>query len=63
MPVCIDSSDYAVLEAGLQSTQGKCIVNSLSLKEGEEEFAKKARNVQRHGSAIVVMAFDENGQV
>lgn len=47
----------------MQSTQGKCIVNSLSLKEGEEEFAKKARNVQRHGSAIVVMAFDENGQV
>ncbi len=59
----MDSSDFGVLEAGLQACQGKCIVNSLSLKEGEREFLNKATIVQRYGAALVVMAFDEDGQV
>jgi 5-methyltetrahydrofolate--homocysteine methyltransferase len=62
VPVMIDSSQWSVLEAGLQSCQGKSIVNSISLKEGEEDFLAKARTVRRYGAAVVVMAFDERGQ-
>jgi len=62
VPFMIDSSKFEVVEAGLKCSQGKCIVNSISLKEGEEEFIKKATIVQRHGAAVVVMAFDETGQ-
>ncbi|XP_065191513.1 methionine synthase-like [Sycon ciliatum] len=62
VPLCIDSSNFAVVEAGLKCTQGKCIVNSISLKEGEEDFLKKATIVKRYGAAVVVMAFDEVGQ-
>ena len=63
VPLCIDSSNFAVIEAGLMCTQGKCIVNSISLKEGEEDFVKKARKIKQYGAAVVVMAFDEEGQV
>ena len=52
-----------MIEAGLKCCQGKCIVNSISLKEGEEEFLLRAATVQRYGAAVVVMAFDEEGQV
>ncbi|HUG12379.1 MAG TPA: vitamin B12 dependent-methionine synthase activation domain-containing protein [Opitutaceae bacterium] len=62
VPVMIDSSKWTVLEAGLQCIQGKGIVNSISLKDGEEEFLRRARLVRRYGAAAVVMAFDENGQ-
>ncbi|MCH2664410.1 methionine synthase, partial [bacterium] len=62
VPVMIDSSDFEVIEAGLKCVQGKAIVNSISLKEGEEEFIAHARTVQRYGAAVVVMAFDETGQ-
>ncbi|XP_036427879.1 methionine synthase [Colossoma macropomum] len=62
VPLCIDSSNFTVIEAGLKCCQGKCIVNSISLKEGEEEFLKRARQVRRYGAAVVVMAFDEEGQ-
>jgi len=62
VPLCVDSSNFAVVEAGLKCAQGKCIVNSISLKEGEEDFLKKARTIKRHGAAVVVMAFDEVGQ-
>ncbi len=62
VPVMIDSSKWEVLEAGLQNTQGKSIVNSISLKDGEEEFIRKAKLVRRYGAACVVMAFDEAGQ-
>ena len=62
VPVMIDSSRFSVIEAGLKCTQGKCIVNSLSLKEGEEEFLRQARMVRRYGAAVIVMAFDEQGQ-
>ncbi|CAL4066678.1 unnamed protein product [Meganyctiphanes norvegica] len=62
VPLCIDSSNFEVIEAGLKCTQGKCIVNSISLKEGEEDFMKKARIIKKHGAAVVVMAFDEEGQ-
>ncbi|MEZ6133363.1 MAG: methionine synthase [Pirellulaceae bacterium] len=62
VPVMIDSSKWEVLEAGLQNTQGKSIVNSISLKDGEEEFLRRARLVRRYGAACVVMAFDEVGQ-
>ena len=62
LPVMIDSSKWAVLEAGLKRTQGKSVVNSLSLKEGEEVFREQARLVKRYGAAVVVMAFDESGQ-
>ncbi len=58
----IDSSRWEVIEAGLQNVQGKAIVNSISLKEGEEDFLKKARLIRRYGAAAVVMAFDETGQ-
>jgi len=62
VPVMIDSSKWSVLERGLRCVQGKCIVNSISLKEGEEKFIEQARLVQRYGAAVVVMAFDEQGQ-
>jgi len=52
----VDSSNFAVVEAGLRCTQGKCIVNSISLKEGEEDFLKKASLIRRYGAAVVVMA-------
>ena len=62
LPIMVDSSKWEVLEAGLQCIQGKPVVNSISLKEGEEEFLKKARLVRRYGAAAVVMLFDEKGQ-
>ncbi len=62
VPFMIDSSKWSVLEAGLKCVQGKAIVNSISLKEGEDEFRHHARIVQRYGAAAVVMAFDERGQ-
>ena len=62
VPVMIDSSKWEVIEAGLQSVQGKPIVNSISLKEGEEIFIKHAKLVRKYGAAVVVMAFDEVGQ-
>ena len=52
-----------MIEAGLKCTQGKCIVNSISLKNGEEDFLEKAKIIKRYGAAVVVMAFDEEGQV
>jgi len=63
VPLCIDSSNFAVIEAGLKCTQGKCIVNSISLKNGEQDFLEKAKIIKRYGAAVVVMAFDEEGQV
>lgn len=62
VPVMIDSSRWEVLVAGLESCQGKCVVNSISLKDGEEEFIKRAQIVKDYGAAAVVMAFDEEGQ-
>ena len=62
VPLMIDSSKWEIIEAGLKCSQGKPVVNSISLKEGEEEFIAKARLCMRYGAAIVVMAFDENGQ-
>ena len=62
LPIMIDSSKWSVLEAGLACVQGKAIVNSISLKEGEAEFLEKACIIRRHGAAAVVMAFDERGQ-
>ncbi|MGO8995679.1 MAG: homocysteine S-methyltransferase family protein, partial [Polyangiaceae bacterium] len=62
IPFMIDSSKFSVIEAGLKCVQGKCVVNSLSLKEGEEDFVKKAKVVKRFGAGVVVMAFDEKGQ-
>jgi len=62
VPVMIDSSDWAVIEAGLKCIQGKGVVNSISLKEGETAFLERARLVRRYGAAVVVMAFDEEGQ-
>jgi 5-methyltetrahydrofolate--homocysteine methyltransferase len=62
IPIMVDSSRWTVLEAGLKCVQGKGIVNSLSLKEGEEPFLEQARAVRRHGAGVVVMAFDETGQ-
>ncbi len=62
VPVMIDSSQFHVIEKGLQNLQGKCIVNSISLKEGEELFCRQALRVRRYGAALVVMAFDEEGQ-
>ena len=62
VPVMIDSSDWEVIVAGLKCVQGKCIVNSISLKEGEEVFLSHAREIKRLGAAVVVMAFDEEGQ-
>jgi len=62
VPVMIDSSKWRVIETGLKCVQGKCIVNSISMKEGEEEFLRQARLARRYGAAVVVMAFDEQGQ-
>lgn len=62
IPLMIDSSKWEILEAGLQVAQGKCVVNSISLKGGEEEFIKQAKAVKRYGAAVIVMAFDEVGQ-
>ena len=62
IPIMIDSSDFAVIESGLKNTAGKAIVNSISLKEGPEEFLKKAKIIRKFGAAIIVMAFDEKGQ-
>ncbi|MFG0287966.1 MAG: methionine synthase [Rhodopirellula sp. JB044] len=62
VPVMIDSSKWEVLEAGLRNVQGKAIVNSISLKDGEEEFLRRARLIRQYGAAAVVMAFDEEGQ-
>jgi 5-methyltetrahydrofolate--homocysteine methyltransferase len=62
VPTMIDSSKWEVIEAGLKCVQGKAIVNSISLKNGEEEFVREARLCRKHGAAVVVMAFDENGQ-
>ena len=62
VPVMIDSSKFAIIEAGLKCVQGKAIVNSISMKEGEEKFIHDARTVRRYGASVVVMAFDEQGQ-
>ena len=62
IPVMVDSSRWGVIEAGLQQLQGRGVVNSISLKEGEEEFLRQARLCRRYGAAVVVMAFDEQGQ-
>lgn len=62
VPIMVDSSRFEVIEEGLKCTQGKCIVNSISLKHGEEEFLRQARIVKRLGAAVIVMCFDEEGQ-
>ncbi|MCM4159901.1 methionine synthase [Antarcticibacterium sp. W02-3] len=62
VPIMIDSSKWEIIEAGLQVVQGKCVVNSISLKVGEEEFLTHARKIKRYGAAVIVMAFDEVGQ-
>lgn len=62
IPVMIDSSKFEIIEAGLKCVQGKCIVNSISLKEGEEKFITQAETCKMYGASVVVMAFDENGQ-
>ena len=62
VPIMIDSSKWSVIETGLKCVQGKAIVNSISLKEGEEPFREQAREIMRYGAAVVVMAFDEQGQ-
>ncbi|MCC4229851.1 methionine synthase [Zunongwangia profunda] len=62
VPIMIDSSKWEIIEAGLQVVQGKCVVNSISLKEGEAQFIEHARKIKRYGAAVIVMAFDEVGQ-
>jgi 5-methyltetrahydrofolate--homocysteine methyltransferase len=62
VPVMIDSSKWSVLEAGLQSVQGKCVVNSISLKDGQDEFLRRAELCKEYGASVIVMAFDEQGQ-
>ena len=62
IPIMIDSSKWEIIEAGLKVVQGKCVVNSISLKEGEENFIKQAKTIRRYGAAVIVMAFDEDGQ-
>lgn len=62
VPIMIDSSKWEIIETGLKCVQGKAVVNSISLKEGEEEFLERARLCQRYGAAVIVMAFDESGQ-
>jgi 5-methyltetrahydrofolate--homocysteine methyltransferase len=62
VPIMIDSSKWEIIEAGLQVVQGKCVVNSISLKEGEEQFLHHAKLIKRYGAAVIVMAFDEVGQ-
>src|SRR5690606_16439282 len=62
LPIMIDSSKWEIIEAGLQVVQGKSVVNSISMKEGEAEFIRQAKLVRRYGAAVIVMAFDETGQ-
>ena len=62
IPIMIDSSKWEIIEAGLKVVQGKSVVNSISLKEGEEEFIRQAKLIKRYGAATIIMAFDENGQ-
>ncbi len=62
VPIMIDSSKWEIIEAGLKVVQGKCVVNSISLKEGEEKFIWEAKQIKRYGAAVVIMAFDEVGQ-
>ena len=62
VPMMIDSSKWEIIEAGLQVVQGKCVVNSISLKEGEEKFIWEAKQIKRYGAAVIIMAFDEVGQ-
>ncbi len=62
VPIMIDSSKWEIIEAGLQVAQGKCVVNSISLKEGEAEFIRQATLIKMYGAAVIVMAFDEVGQ-
>lgn len=62
IPIMIDSSKWDIIEAGLQVVQGKCVVNSISLKEGEAVFIEQAKLIKRYGAAVIVMAFDEVGQ-
>jgi len=62
VPIMIDSSKWEIIEAGLQNVQGKCVVNSISLKEGEQQFIEQATKIKRYGAAVIVMAFDEVGQ-
>ena len=62
VPIMIDSSKWEIIEAGLKCIQGKGVVNSISLKEGEENFISQAKKIKRYGAAVIVMAFDENGQ-
>ena len=62
VPIMIDSSKWEIIEAGLKVVQGKCVVNSISLKEGEQEFIRQAKLILRYGAAVIVMAFDETGQ-
>jgi len=62
VPIMIDSSKWEIIEAGLQNVQGKSVVNSISLKEGEEQFKEQADKIMRYGAAVIVMAFDEKGQ-
>ncbi|MGB2339087.1 MAG: dihydropteroate synthase, partial [Flavobacteriaceae bacterium] len=62
VPIMIDSSKWEIIEAGLKVVQGKCVVNSISLKEGEEVFIHQAKTIKRYGAAVIVMAFDEIGQ-
>ena len=62
IPIMIDSSKWEIIEAGLKVVQGKCVVNSISLKEGEDNFIRQAKTIRRYGAAVIVMAFDENGQ-
>ncbi len=62
VPIMIDSSKWEIIEAGLQVVQGKCVVNSISLKEGKEKFVQEAKLIKRYGAAVIVMAFDEVGQ-
>ena len=62
VPIMIDSSKWEVLENGLKNVQGKPIVNSISLKEGEKTFLEQARTIKKFGAAVVIMAFDEDGQ-
>ena len=62
VPIMIDSSKWEIIEAGLQVVQGKCVVNSISLKEGKEEFVEQAKLIKRYGAAVIIMAFDEVGQ-
>src|SRR6185369_5865972 len=62
VPVMVDSSKFSVIEAGLKCVQGKPVVNSISMKEGEAAFIAHAKTVRRYGAAVVVMAFDEQGQ-